>query len=284
LTEVVVTVLTVPAGDAELAADRLMVSGAFAVEERPADGGRVELRSVLADTELVARERLGALPSGWSLQLERIDATPADTWRDFVEPIRVAADLVLRPAWLPSSNEHGVTEVAIEPASTFGLGDHPTTRLSAAAVWRLAGVCRSVLDVGSGSGVLAIVALLAGATTATAIDVAETSPGVVLENARRNHVDDRIDASTTRLADVDEQFDLVIANILAPALIELAADLLRVTSANGVLVVSGVLADRHDHVLSALAPMRVVRTEVLDGWAAVELRLPDHDSDHDATG
>jgi len=278
LTEVVVTVLTVPAGDAELGADRMMVAGAFAVEERPAERGRVALRSVLADSEAVTRERLGVLPSDWSLHLERVDATPLDSWRGFVEAIRVAPDLVVRPAWLPPLNEHRVNEVAVEPGSTFGLGDHPTTRLSAAAVWRLGGRCRSVLDVGSGSGVLAIVALLAGAGMATAIDISEASPGVVLANARRNGVDDRVAASTTRLADVEEQFDLVVANILAPALIELAADLQRVTDANGALVVSGVLAARHDHVLDALAPMRVVRTDVLDGWAAIELRHPGHEA------
>ena len=280
MNDVVVTVLTVPAGDAELAADRLTVAGAFAVEERPIARGEVELRSVLGDSESVTAQRLGALPPGWSLHVERVDSAPLDSWREFVIPIRVAPDLIVRPAWLAPLNEAGVTELAIEPASTFGLGDHPTTRLSAAAVWRLGGECRSVLDVGSGSGVLAIAALLAGAGRATAIDISEASPGVVLSNALLNHVGDRIDASTARLADVQDEFDLVVANILAPALIELAADLGRVTQPRGALVVSGVLADRHAHVVSALAPMRVVRTDILDGWAAVELRH----ADHDATG
>ena len=212
------------------------------------------------------------------MHLERLDSTTLDTWRNFVRPVRVLPDLVVRPAWLPPSDEPGVTEVAIDPGSTFGLGDHPTTRLSAAAVWRLAGEYRSVLDVGSGSGVLAVVALLGGASTVTAIDISEASPAVVHANARLNGVDDRVDASTTSLADVRHEFDLVVANILAPAVIELAADLRRVTGSVGRLVVSGVLADRHDHVLAALAPMRMVRTEVLEGWAAVELRHPDHDA------
>jgi ribosomal protein L11 methyltransferase len=278
LTDVVVTVLTVPARDAELAADRLTIAGAFAVEERPTERGHVELRSVMGDSESIAALRLGPLPAGWSLHLERVASAPLDTWREFAEPVRVAGDLVVRPAWLPPLDEPGVTEVAIEPASTFGLGDHPTTQLSAAAVWRLGAEHRSVLDVGAGSGVLAITALLAGTSRAVAIDTSETSPSIVLANAHANRVGDRIDASTTPLADVHDEFDLVVANILAPALIELASDLRRVTHRRGALVVSGVLADRHEHVMAALAPMRVVRTDVLGGWAAVELRHPDHDA------
>ena len=272
---VAVTVITVPASDSELGADRMMVAGAFAVEERSTATGDVELRAVLGSSESESRQLLGELPSTWTLQIDLVDSAPLDTWRDHVAPIRIASDLVLRPAWLPELAEPGVTEVAIEPGSTFGLGDHPTTRLSTAAAWRCGGEARTVLDVGSGSGVLAIVALLAGAERAVAIDVAAASPAAVVANAGRNGVERRIEASTTPLERVDGVFDLVMANILAPALIALAADLARVTAPSGTLIVSGVLAGRHDHVLAALAPMEIVGTEELDGWAAVELRHPD---------
>lgn len=274
MSTVAVTVLSVPASDVELAADRLMAAGAFAVEERAAVGERIELRAVLADTADDSMERIGAVPSTWSLHVERVEGEPLDTWREFAEPIAITGDLVLRPAWLDSIGGRGVTEVAIEPGATFGLGDHPTTRLSAAAVWRCAGDGARVLDVGCGSGVLAIVAALAGARAVIAIDVAPPSPEVVAANAARNGVSDVIIASNTALADIDGTFDLVVANILAPTLVALAGDLRRVTAESGALIVSGVLADRHDHVLDALRPMRAVRTDVLDGWAAVELSHP----------
>jgi ribosomal protein L11 methyltransferase len=274
LSTVAVTVLTVPASDAELAADRLMAAGAFAVEERAAAEERAELRAVLAGSVEESMVRIGALPTTWSLHVERVDDEPLDTWREFAEPITIGDDLVLRPAWLDPIGKHGVTEVAIEPGATFGLGDHPTTRLSAAAVWRCAGDGDRVLDVGCGSGVLAIVAALAGAREVTAIDVAPPAPEVVAANAARNGVSDVISASNRALADVDASFDLVAANILAPTLVALAGDLRRVTADSGVLIVSGVLAGRHDHVLEALRPMRVVRTDVLARWAAVELRHP----------
>ena len=267
-----VTVVTVPATDAELGADRLMQAGAFAIEERAHVGGMVELWAVLGGSEASTAARLGALPAGWSLRTESVDPTPADTWRDYVVPVPIAGDLVVRPAWLPALDQDGVTEVAIEPGATFGLGDHPTTRLSAAAVWRMRPAPARVLDVGTGSGVLAIVALLAGAQSATAIDIADVSPAVVTDNATRNGVADRILASTAPLAEVDGTFDLVVANILAPQLIALAADLRRVTGPGGALIVSGVLVGRYDHVLAALAPMQLVEVDELDGWAALQLR------------
>jgi ribosomal protein L11 methyltransferase len=267
-----VTVVTVPAADVELAADRLMQAGAFAVEERSGSDGMVELWAVLADSEPAVHGRLTEIPRAWSLRTESVDPTPADTWRAHVAPIRIATDLVVRPAWLAPRHEDGVTELAIEPAATFGLGDHPTTRLCAAAVWRMRPAPARVLDVGAGSGVLAIAALLAGAGRATAIDIADVSPAVVLDNAARNGVADRIDAGTTPLAEVAGSFDLVVANILASELVALAPDLRRVTAGGGTLIVSGVLAGGYDHVLAALAPMELVGVDLLDGWAALVLQ------------
>lgn len=271
-----VTVLTVPAADAELAADRMMTAGAFAVEERDVAGRSdvVELRGSLADALPVAVERLGALPDGWSVRIDAVDATPSETWRDHAAPIRVGDDLVIRPAWLAPIGDPGSVEIAIEPGAAFGLGDHPTTRLSAAAARRLVTPGATVLDVGCGTGVLAIVALRFGAARATGVDIAEAAVPVSLDNAERNGVAGRLTVSTATLDSLDGPFDLVLANILAPALVALAPELVRLTAPAGRLVISGVLAGRHDHVLAALAPMEVVSTDTLDGWAATELRHP----------
>ena len=264
-----VTVVTVPQADAELGADRLMQAGAFAVEERVLDDGRAELRAVLADSESAAHDRLGELPPSWSVRTETVDATPSDTWREHAAPVWVTPDLVVRPAWLPAVESDGVTEVAIEPGATFGLGDHPTTRLCAAALWRMRPLAGRALDVGSGSGVLAIVAVLAGATEAAAIDIADVSPAVVEANADRNGVGPRIAASTTPLDHIDDLFDVVVANILAPDLVAMAPDLLRVTAPSGTLILSGLLDGRYDHVVAALAPMQLARVDTLEGWAAL---------------
>lgn len=273
---VVVTVLTVPVADAELAADRMMVAGAFAVEERVAADGRAELRGQLADSLPVAVERLGALPGGWEVRIDEVDATPAETWREYAQPIPIVDGLILRPAWLPPSGG-GATEISVEPGAAFGLGDHPTTRLCAAAVWRLVPDVPDpidVLDVGCGTGVLAVTAVVRGAARAFGIDIAEAAVPATRENAAANGVSERVGVSTAPLTDVEGTFRLVLANILAPTLVALAADLRRVTAPDGRLVISGILADRHAHVLAALSPMVVVRTDELEGWAAVELVHP----------
>jgi ribosomal protein L11 methyltransferase len=135
-------------------------------------------------------------------------------------------------------------------------------------------VGRDVLDVGCGTGVISVMAALVGGSSVRAIDLASSAVEATLDNAARNGVSDHIEVDTTPAGEIDGAFDLVIANILAPTLIELADDLRRLTGATGRLVISGVLAERHDHVLAALAPMIAERTDTLDGWAAVTLRHP----------
>jgi len=130
----------------------------------------------------------------------------------------------------------------------------------------------TVLDVGCGSGVLAVAAALFGALRVDAIDLSLAAPGVTDRNAAANGVAGAVSASTAALAEVDGPYDVVVANILAPTLIELSADLQRVTSPSGVLIVSGILADRHEHVQAALAPMRTVDRSVEGLWAALTLR------------
>lgn len=267
--------LTVPAADAELAADRLWAAGARAVEERDTADGRVELRTTLGDDDAITAGRVGELPIGWMLAFVDVEPEPAETWRDHAAPVWVDDDVVLAPAWLElPTPDAGLTVVRIEPGGAFGLGDHPTTRLTAAAVRRLARVGTAVLDVGCGTGVLAILALALGADRAVAIDIAEPARIATLDNAERNGVADRIEASTDPIGEVAGRYDLVLANVLAPELIAMAADLKRLTEPGGRLVVSGVLAVAHDHVLAALAPMVRLRIDVLDGWAAVELGWP----------
>lgn len=267
-------VVTVSADEIELASDALWQLGVRAIEERSGDGGHVELWTAVGDEADAAERATTALGERWPTRLVDIVDGAADTWREFAGPMWVDDGLVVVPAWQQHTFDDGVVTIQIEPGGAFGLGDHPTTLLSLQVARRHLGVGRSVLDVGCGTGVIAMMAALIGGSPVRAVDVASAAVEATRDNAARNGVAHQIDADTTSTGDLDGPFHLVVANILAPTLIELAGDLRRLTGPDGRLVISGILADRHDHVLEALAPMTVERTDTLDGWAAVTLRHP----------
>jgi ribosomal protein L11 methyltransferase len=267
-------VVTVPADEVELASDVLWQLGVRAIEERSDDDGRVELWTAVGDEADAAQRATVALGERWPTRLVDIVDDAADTWREFAEPMWVDDRLVVVPAWQHHEFDDGVVTIQIEPGGAFGLGDHPTTLLSLRAARRHLGAGSRVLDVGCGTGVIAVMAALIGGGSVRAVDVASAAVEATHDNAARNGVADRVDVDATPASGLEGSFDLVVANILAPTLIELADDLRRLTAADGRLVISGILADRHDHVVSALAPMIVERTDTLDGWAAVTLRHP----------
>ncbi|MBK5332973.1 MAG: 50S ribosomal protein L11 methyltransferase [Ilumatobacteraceae bacterium] len=271
-------VLSTTGDDVELASDALWSLGVVAIEERAAAGG-VELWTSLGDDSDAVIAAASHRLAQWSWHFVEVDEAVADTWRAHAQPVWVEPDLVICPAWVPftpsSDVEPGVIVLRIEPGATFGLGDHPTTMLSMRAIRRAVRAGSTVLDVGCGSGVLAVGACVLGASHAVAIDIAPASVSITRANAATNGVADLVDVSTTPLAEIDRQFDIVVANILAPTLIELAHDLVRAVAPSGVLIVSGVLADRHEHVEAALQPLHRIHSEVLDGWAAVTMTAVD---------
>jgi ribosomal protein L11 methyltransferase len=268
-------VVTVPATDRELAAYALFRLGAAAVEERDLEGGDVELWTHVGDGPGALAAAAAAFPVRWPWRAVDVDESVSDSWREHVSPTWVNDGLVVVPAWMAApAVATGTLVVAIDPGAAFGLGDHPTTVLTLRALLRAMARRRAgtVLDVGSGSGVLGIVAAMAGAERVVAIDHHGAAVEATAANADRNGVAERIEASARPLGDVVGDFDLVVANLLAPVLVELAPDLVRRTAPGGTLVVSGVLEARYDHVVDALAPLAVAAVEVQDGWAAVELR------------
>ena len=280
--------------DVEAAGDILWQLGVRAIEERRStsgsrgDTGEVELWTAVGDEPEAIERAVVALRGRWEhrvVEVSELVDDAAQTWRDFAAPMWVTDDLVIVPAWqdvdLVSSTVAPLA-VRIEPGGAFGLGDHPTTLLSLRALRRLldsrpgrpGDAAVDVIDVGCGTGVIAITAALLANRPVRAIDVASAAVEATVDNATRNGVSDLVEVDTTDLADIEVDYDVVIANILAPVLASLADDLGRVTRPHGRLVISGVLDESHQHVLDALAPMVVVRTDVLDGWACVELRHP----------
>jgi ribosomal protein L11 methyltransferase len=263
-------VVSPPASELELAADALWSLGAVAVEER--DG---ELWTSLGDDQSWVA---AAMSTAWPYRFVEMDDAAADTWRQFAQPTHISPNLVVTPRWVSYEAAAGQQVITIEPGATFGMGDHPTTVLSLRAVELLVRDGNTVLDVGCGSGVLAIVALRLGARQAVGIDINPASVEVSRANAMSNGVGDWLEVSNAALAEVSAarsaEFDVIFANILAPVLVELSADLKRCLKPDGHLVISGILATNYDHVLEALFPLEVVAIATMDVWAAVTLKWP----------
>ena len=268
-------VLTVPRSDLDLASDALWQLGVRAIEERRGEStDAVELWTAVGDDDDAIARADTAVGGRWPWRVVEVVDAAADTWREFARPMWVDPTLVVVPAWqnLPVGDE--VVAVSIEPGGAFGLGDHPTTLLSLRAARRYTVDGCDVLDVGCGTGVIAVMAAMLGAGSVRAVDVASAAVEATRDNAARNGVEALVEVDTTPVGNLEGTYDLVVANILAPTLIELADDLRRSTRADGRLVISGILEDRHDHVVRALDPMIVEQTDVLDGWAAITLRHP----------
>lgn len=184
----------------------------------------------------------------------------AESWKQGLTRV-VVGDLAVSPPWLAEPGD-----LVIEPGMAFGTGEHPTTRRCLEGVQRRAVAGGTCLDVGCGTGVLALAAARLG-MEATGIDIDPEAARASADNAARNALQAAF--STTPLEAVEGRYDLVVANVYAEVLVQLAPDLRRLTG--GHLVLAGILADRADRVIAALAPMTVTLRQRDEDWVCLEL-------------
>lgn len=257
----------------------LVELGAGGVEERPAGGedwpvsqpweppstfepDRLELVAWLpASSESAALKRLRA--EGLEPRFEQVKAEDwEEIWKKQHHAVQISAELRVSPPW-----EANKGDLVIEPGNAFGTGEHPATHACLTAVEELAPGLANCLDVGCGSGVLAL------AAQRHRLDVLgiDIDPSAVLEakrNADRNEAAARFE--TTALEAVDGQWDLVVANLYAEVICELSKDLVRVTGKH--LVLAGILADRWEMVADSLSPpLSLVETRREGDWVSLRL-------------
>jgi ribosomal protein L11 methyltransferase len=197
-----------------------------------------------------------------------------DAWKEHFRPFSIAEGIAVRPPWEPYEAKPGEKVLELEPGRAFGTGLHETTRLVARAIAKHADEVRgaTVLDVGCGSGILALVALALGAERAVAIDVDPEAIEVTRENAARNGASDRVDASTTPLEACATVSPLVLANIEARVLVPLAAELVKHVTPGGLLLLSGILVPQRDEVRAAYADLELLEAPSLGEWVLLALR------------
>ena len=184
---------------------------------------------------------------------------------------------MIKPTWEAYPRQSGDVVIELDPGMAFGTGTHPTTRLCMEALERLlspGGPDRSTLDVGTGSGVLAIAAALLGATRVVGIDIDAEAVAVADHNAAQNCVSGQISCSATPLEQLSEEFDLVVANILAEDLIRMRHALAARLARSGTLVLSGILLEREELVITGFADtgLNLVNITRSGDWACLEYR------------
>ncbi|HKN13429.1 MAG TPA: 50S ribosomal protein L11 methyltransferase [Candidatus Binatus sp.] len=202
-----------------------------------------------------------------------VDPGWSTLWMKRFGPFRVGRRMLIVPPW-KRENEPGRTTVVVHSARAFGTGHHPTTAGALRAIESIvaAHAPRSILDAGTGSGVLAIAASLLGKRNAEtiAIDIDPTALENARANARLNGVEKSIRFSSVPLASIHRHFDLIVANILSGTLIELAPHLKQIVAPGGRLVLGGFLADEADDVLDHYRPpLRCLSRKTHRGWTTL---------------
>lgn len=171
------------------------------------------------------------------------DADWASAWMAHYRPLAVGRNLWICPSWL-TPPEPAAVNILLDPGLAFGTGDHPTTALCLEWLAEQPPHERDVIDYGCGSGILAIAALKLGARRAHAVDIDPQALRVTQENAERNGVLPRLAISMPEKLAADAQADLVIANILARPLVELAPQLSTLVRPAGQLLLTGLLREQ----------------------------------------
>jgi ribosomal protein L11 methyltransferase len=208
------------------------------------------------------------------------EADWAEAWKAFFPVLRVGRRLVIRPTWRRHRREPDDVVLALDPGMAFGTGLHPTTRLCLAALEALVDEGGldggSVLDVGCGSGILAIAALRLGATWAYGVDTDPIAIESTLANARRNRVMRRMSARVGSLPSGEPPFDVVLANLVAGVLVPLAGTLHDELRPGGTLLASGIFTDREADVRAAFeAAGLAIRERSAEGeWVALAAVRP----------
>jgi ribosomal protein L11 methyltransferase len=186
----------------------------------------------------------------------------AHAWKDNYHPFRVGEHIWIRPSWYDEESESDDNQpdpadviLVMDPGMAFGTGTHPTTQACLVALEKYVKPGDLVLDVGTGTGILAIAAAKLGAAAITAVDTDEQAIITTLENARINLAGEKISAWQGDLASVGrEQWDVVVVNILAPVIIKLleSGSLLDYVRPDGHLILSGIIDVQRDGVENAL--------------------------------
>ncbi len=205
----------------------------------------------------------------------------ANNWKQYFKPLKVGNKLLVKPSWENYDADDERIILEIDPASSFGTGQHNTTKLCLELLEESVKGGDKVLDLGCGSGILSIGAMLLGAGSAVAVDIEENAVAAAAENSEKNNISSDVYTvyrgdviSDAELSDkIGEEYDLITANIVADVLIAMREIFRKKIKDGGILIISGIIDERKDEVVDAVvgAGFKVLKSAEGEGWAAVKL-------------
>ena len=198
-----------------------------------------------------------------------------NNWKQFFHPTPVGEKLLIRPTWRDDYDAENRIVLNIDPGLAFGTGSHETTRLCLETIEKYLKDGDTVLDVGCGSGILAIASLLLGAKSAVGVDIDEVAVRTAVENAELNKVSDRFTAITGDLTEkVSGKYNLVVANIVADAIISLSSGVSEFMNPDSVYIMSGIIDTRADEVAQAVSrDFDIIERYEDGGWVALAAKI-----------
>ena len=172
-------------------------------------------------------------------------------WKRFFKPTVISERVVIKPTWEEYNKEESQVIVELDPGMAFGTGSHESTRMCIRLLDDIIKGGETVFDLGTGSGILAIAAAKLGVASVFGIDNHEDSVRVAGENVELNGVENCVTVSTLPLNEVEETYDIVVANIIAEVLIEMSGIIIERTKKGGRIILSGILTTKADMVIKA---------------------------------
>ena len=197
-----------------------------------------------------------------------------DSWKKYYSPIEIGRYTIV-PEWIDYPKKDNQIKILIDPGMAFGTGEHESTKMCLKLMSEVDFTDKDVIDVGTGSGILGVAAILSGAKSAYMCDIDSVAVKAAEENAKLNGVKDIVDIE---LADLltkqDKKGDIVLANLTAGILIRLSSDLMNHMKDNGILICSGIIHERKQEVIDSFVKngFKLEKELIMGEWDALQFR------------